>query len=325
MISFGKDVIKFIFWYPIRLVLPFFPLRVVYLMGNIGGKIHMRLSKNLRQAMADELSAIFNGEFLYERRKSIIQRTFKIMDKNQLEVLLFKSLNKKKTDRIITVKGLEKIDSVRTKQKGAILLIAHFGANKLVMPALGYRGYKINQIAGNPKEWIRILGNELTPFSKKIFELEFENDQSLPANFIYVFKSMKPIFEHLKSNEIVCMAIDGGGGTKKEKVRFLGREAMISAGPFRISQKTGAPILPAFVVRQKDNTHKLIIEDPIHMESGPVEKENIDNKLQEFMNIFEKYVYEHPCHYTFRLARARILRQKDLVPLFNDYERMGRL
>ena len=179
-----------------------------------------------------------------------------------MEVLLFKSLNKRKIDQIINVTGLKKIDSVQSKNRGVILLISHFGSNKLVMPALGYRGYKINQIAGNPKEWIRILGDELTPFSKNIFELELKNEQNLPAKFIYVFKSMRPIFNHLKNNEIVCMAIDGGGGTKKEKISFLGREAMISAGPFRISQKTGAAVLPAFVVRQEDDTHKLIIEDP---------------------------------------------------------------
>jgi len=276
-------------------------------------------SGNLRKSMHDELSIIFYSKYSDEEKKSIIRRAFTIMAKNQLEVLLFKSLNKKRSELMITVEGLEKIDDALSRGHGVILLIAHFGANKLVMPALGYRGYKINQVAGNPTEWTRILGKELSAFSKKIFEMEFENEQYLPAKFIYVFKSMKPIFKSLKDNEIVCIAIDGGGGTKKEEINFLGRKAMVSAGPFRIAERTESPVLPAFVVRQHDDTHLLIIEDPIQAEPNfDGEKANV-NKLHNFMNILEKNVEQHPCHYAFRLARARMLCRKDPVPFFKDY------
>ena len=321
MIDFVKDIVKFMLWFPLRWTLPLFPLNAVYFIGNIGGNIHLRFSGNLRKAMHEELSIIFSGKYSDEEKKSVIRRTYKIMAKNQLEVLQFRSLTERKTKRIIRVEGLEKIDLALSNGKGVVLLIAHFGANKLVMPALGFRGYRINQVAGKPTEWIRIMGDEISPVSKKIFELEIKNEQCLPANFIYVFKSMKPIFRYLKNNEIVCMAIDGGGGTKKEEINFLGRKAMVSAGPFRIAQKTEAAILPAFVVRQQDDTHRLIIEDPIEAEPNLTEEENNVNNLQKFMKILEEYVGQYPCHYAFRLARARLLCRKDQVPLFKDYER----
>ncbi len=290
-------------------------------MGNIGGNLYSRFSRVLYKAMHDELSLIFNGRYSNEQKKFIIKRTFNIIVKNQLEVLLFRSLTKEKANSMITVEGLEKIDYARSMEKGIILLIAHFGANKLVMPALGYRDFEINQVGGKPTEWIRIMGDELSSLSKRVFELELENEQCLPANFIYVFESMKPVFRCLKNNEVVCMAIDGGGGTKKEKIRFLGRDAMISAGPFRIAQKTGATILPAFVVRQQDDSHRLVIEDPIWAEENLTEEEvNITN-LQRFVNTLEEYVERYPCHYAFRLARARMTYRKDPIPLFTDYER----
>lgn len=321
LIRFAKDIKKFIFWYPLRWILPLFPLKAVYLMGNIGGPLHSKLARTLRRAMYDELSLIFNGKYSDEQKKSIIKRTFRIIAKNQLEVLLFRSLTKKKTSRMISVKGLGKLDHALSRGKGVILLIAHFGANKLVMPALGFRGYQMNQVAGKPTEWIRILGKEISPFSRKILERELDNEQCLPANFIYVFKSMKPTFKHLKDNEVVCMAIDGGGGTKKERIGFLGREAMVSAGPFRIAQKTGATILPGFVVRQQDDSHWLIIEDPIQAEQNRFEEENAITNLKKFMYLLEKYVDRYPSHYAFRLARGRMLSRKDRVPLFSDYER----
>jgi KDO2-lipid IV(A) lauroyltransferase len=222
---------------------------------------------------------------------------------------------------MIAVKGLEKIDSALSREKGVVLLIAHFGSNRLVMPALGFRGYKINQVAGKPTEWIKILGNELSLVSRKILELEHENEQHLPANFIYVFRSMRPIFNCLKNNEIVCVAIDGGGGIRKEKIKFLGREAMISDGPFRIARKTGATILPAFIVRQQDDSHRLIIEDAILAESNLSKEEDNSNGLNNFMNILEQYVDQYPCHYALRLALGRMLMEKDPIPFFTDYKK----
>lgn len=289
-------------------------------MGDIGAALRIRLPGALRQFMYDELSSIQHGKYPEDKKQAIIRHAYKIIAKNQLEILLFRHLDKEKTRRMITVTGKEKIDRAFFRGKGIILLIAHFGANKLVMPALGHDGYKINQVAGKPTEWIKIFGNELSYVSRKIFELELKNEKFLPANFIYVFKSMKPIFKCLKNNEIVCMAIDGGGGTKREKIDFLGRKAMISDGPFRIAQRTGAVILPAFVVRQTDDTHQLIIEEPIQVEPDLGKGNHCFNKLQEFMSLLEIYVDRYPSHYCLRLARARMLWRKDPIPFFTDYE-----
>ena len=284
MIGFGKDLVRLLFWYPLRWVIPLLPLRVVYFLGDVSGRIYFKVSGPLRQAMDEGLGLIFNGKYSDGRRKFISRRTFILMAKTQLEVLLFGSLTKEKIVRMMSIDGLEKIDQARSMGNGVILLIAHFGANKLVMPALGFRGYKINQVAGKPTEWIRIMGGELSYLSRKVFELEHANDQFLPANLIYVFKSMKPVIQCLKNDEIVCMAIDGGGGTKKEKVRFLGRDAMISNGPFRIAEKCDSTILPAFVVRKSDNSHSMIIEDPISPRKRADESTPGTSQLKEFLN-----------------------------------------
>ena len=93
---------------------------------------------------------------------------------------------------------------------------------------------------------------------------------------------------------------------------------MISDGPFRIAERTGALVLPTFVVRQRAGTHRLVIEDPIAIESDQ-DGESRKAGMARFLETFEAYVKRYPCHYAFRMARDRILSLRGHVPLFADH------
>jgi KDO2-lipid IV(A) lauroyltransferase len=189
------------------------------------------------------------------------------------------------------------------------------------MPALGFRGYKINQVAGMPTEWIRIMGEELTFVDRKLLQLEHKNDQHLPAKFIYVFRYMRAIYRCLDRNEIVCFAVDGGGGSKREGVDLLGRKIMLSKNPFKIANRANATILPAFVIRKPNNFHELVFEESIQVASDL--KKNRDSEcLKAFVRLLETYIQRYPCHYLYRMGLARSIRKRDPIPLFTDYEKV---
>ena len=132
MNSFARDIKKFIYWYLLKHVLPFFPLKSIHLMGGVAGYLNSRLSASLRIAMYDELTIIFRGKYSEREKRAITRRAFNIMAKTRLEELLFKVLTLQKTNRFIRVDGLEKLKNSQAKGKGVVLVIAHFGANKLV-------------------------------------------------------------------------------------------------------------------------------------------------------------------------------------------------
>jgi len=316
MAGFLKDLKTLAYWHVMGRILPYLPMRAIYFLGDAGGYFNARFSISICAAIRAELAQVLRMYTPMER-ETVMRRTFRLMAKNRLEELLFPSLNIRRTERYIKIDGIQKIDSALSGGKGVILVIAHFGANKHVMPCLGFRGYKINQVAGKPTEWIKILGSELSSVRRKALGMELKNEQSLPANFIYVFGSMRSVFQSLERNEIVCFAVDGGGGVKKERVLFLGRWARVSDGPFRVASRTGAQILPAFVVRQQDNSHRVIVEDPIRSHMGH-SRTPLD-ALKQFMGLLENYVYRYPCHYAHRLGLARFLGAKDPIPFFEDY------
>lgn len=307
-----KDFSIWFLWFPVRWATSFVPLKLVYRLGDFGGWLLYKFSGSSRKIMEEELKEILNeGKGLNSiEMNEIIRRTCKLWIKNRLEVLMYGRLTREKALRFISIESTENLDKALACNKGVILLIAHFGANKHVMPALGYNGYKINQVAGKPTDWkdqLGKLGKEVSPMLAKALEKEFEVEQHLPANFIYIFESIRPIFKKLKDNEIVCFAVDGGGGENRVKVKFLGQEIQIPSGPFNIAKKTGASLVPAFIVRQKDDKHNLIIEKAIELKS---QKDNGDvtETVQEFMDILSEYVRKYPCHYLNKLKTMNVMK-----------------
>lgn len=317
-----KDLSIWFFWYPLRWIVLFLPLRIVYLIGGLGGWLLYKVSGHNRKIMTEELKRVFKKEERVNPKKldEIIRRTYKLGVMNRLEVLLYGNLTREKAQRFLSIKSTENLDKALACNKGVILLIAHFGANKHVMPALGYNGYKINQVAGKPTDWkdhLGKLGKDVSPMLAKALEKEFEVEQHLPANLIYIFESIRPIFRKLKDNEVVCFAVDGGGGDNRVKVTFLGQEIQIPSGPFNIAKKTGAPLVPAFIVRQKDEKHNLFIEKAIELKSQK-DNDDVAKAIQEFMDILSEYVRRYPCHYLNKLRTMRVMRRHGDKTLFEN-------
>jgi KDO2-lipid IV(A) lauroyltransferase len=77
-------------------------------------------------------------------------------------------------------------------------------------------------------------------------------------------------------------------------VDFFNRPAYTPAGPIVISQKTGAPLLPVFMVRQPDNTHLMIIEPALKLQATGQRQQDLIENTQRFTHIIETYIRRYP-------------------------------
>jgi KDO2-lipid IV(A) lauroyltransferase len=186
-----------------------------------------------------------------------------------------------------------------------MLLFAHFGANQMVMPAVGYRGYKMSQLSAPATVWTKILGKEQNLIERKTMEIKWRCELSLPVRHINIFGSLKEAFLCLRRNEILGVAIDGGGGKERAAVEFLGKTALFSTGSAEIALRTGCNVLPTFVIRNSKGYNTMIIEKPIpHPGSKPdtkIDRRDRERAIAELIRAFverlEPYVLRYPCHY----------------------------
>jgi phosphatidylinositol dimannoside acyltransferase len=302
-------------WYPLRWIVVLLPLRALYLLGQMGGSILCFISPGKRILMAEEFRSVLPGESP-DRIKTIVKRAFQNYSTCELEVLLYPSLNTDLMNRIVSIEGKEHLDNALNKGKGVLLFQAHFGAFQMTMPAIGYNGYKMNQISAAASVW---KDKSDSGIQKKTFDIKTRYEHALPVNHISVESSMRPVFRALERNEIVGVTVDGGGGNKATKMQFLGREANFLQGGANLALRTDAVIIPAFIVSEPDLKHRLILHAALTIDPSLSQEANIQKIIQKFASLLESYVHSYPEHYGYTLCLRRTLAKLDTFPFFTDY------
>jgi KDO2-lipid IV(A) lauroyltransferase len=233
----------------------------------------------------------------------------------ELEVLVFPVLNKENISSYVTCTGLEHLDKALVQGRGAMLLFGHFGANQIVMPAIGYSGYKMCQLSAPATVWKEVLPNrEFSPLEERMMQERWKHELSLPVRHINIFGSLKEAFRCLQRNEVLGVAIDGGGGKERIALDFLGRRALFSPGAVDMARRTGCAVLPTFVVRDSNGRNTMIIEPSLDMSQDGVGGEFIQRNMQLFVKRLEDYVLRRPDLYVNFLALRSFMAENGDTP-----------
>lgn len=288
----AHDIPRTLFLCTAGQLVPYMPHRMLCLLGDAIGKASGRNQK--ARIMKQELRKLFGTEKTEEELEAVVLRGINNNIKDLFEIWSFPGLNKKKIKQFAYIEGKERMDNALEKGRGALVAVSHFGSWKMIIAALAYEGYPVNQIGLDPRYFI----DKTRPYHHNyIMKMEYECDQSLPAEFIYIGKSLRKVFRALARNEVVMNSFDGFIGAKRKTVPFLNGTNTLALGPVILAHRTGAALLPAFAVRQKDNRHKIIIHEEIPIATDINETEAISQAIETYRLVFEKYVADNPSHY----------------------------
>jgi lauroyl/myristoyl acyltransferase len=263
--------------------------------GGLVAWIAYRLRPGKRMATEDGIGLLVGGRGVLGDPREITRRSFANYYKRHVETFFFGCLDRRRIDRLVEVKGLEHVDAALSKGKGVILLLSHFGSFLLPLPFLGFRGYAVNQVTG------RQIHGSL--FAERIWEWRKKEADRLPVKFIQVGRFLRPIFDAFAGNELVAIAFDGRDATNLAEADFLGRKVRFSTGPFDLARRTGAVIIPTFMVRRDDDTHLLVLEAPFGLAAGGDKKGAAAEDAGNFAKLFAGYVERYPCHFGMVLFR----------------------
>ena len=68
----------------------------------------------------------------------------------------------------------------------------------------------------------------------------------------------------------------------------------VPTGPASFSLRTGAPIIPTFLVREPDNSYCLIFEEAIHCPVGMDREEAVRAVTQTCLEVMERTIRRYP-------------------------------
>ncbi len=318
---FVKDLGGLGLYYPGAWALNRLPRRGLSAAARLGASAVRRLEIHDASEVRQELRLLFGDQPLPASEEVILKEALRLAMFNELEVLRYPWLNPRSIDGVCEIEGRQHLDAALQRGKGAIVLIGHFGANQMIMPALGHKGYAMNQLSAPPTVWADILREtRTTPLWEKVLERRWQLEQRLPVQHINVFKFLRPAYECLQRNEVLGLAFDGGGGTRWTELQLLARTANISVQPAQLWRTSGAALLPTVVVRQTGTLrHRIIIEPPLQWQPRKNRMQAFQVNMQAFADRFGTWVARYPDHYLHFMLMRRRVRGTDVMPFFDDY------
>ena len=286
-----KDLSRLLFWYPCRWFILICPLPVVAWCGRAmgyvdylfsGGRRRKRMAVNISRAMACSP----------QRAKIIMLHNLQNHLQNNLELIKYPQFNRFTIDRYASLTARHHLDNALAQGKGAILLTAHFGAKQFLQIALGIKAYRINQLN------FHMDGRELT-FGQRVAQKQRQRiEERMPVTFVPAKRFLRQAFECLKRNEILVIAGDGIGLRRHmdksyQPHPFLGETMLFPASAISLAKRTGAPVIPVFVIREGAG-HRICFQPAMYCHEGQE-----DLALTTYIGHLEQYIRQYPDHWEF--------------------------
>jgi len=281
------------------------PLKGVVFFSKIVGILTFYLYKKYRERVIGNLSLAFGNEKDSKEIRRLAKEIFYHFTLTPLETL-YLGANSFPFDRFvlkIKIEGKEHLDAALGRGKGVIALGAHLGSFTLLGTRLAVEGYPFNLIVNVgrfPKLW-----------GKLAFYQRITRQQTIPLK--PVSASIKKSLNCLHRNEILYIVADEQQRRGGLPVPFFGQIAYTPPGPAIFSLKTGAPILPMFVLRNDELNRTLVIKSPLPFQQTQDEKTDIERLTHQFTKAIEETVRQYPSQWAWLNRRWKLPRQKGEV------------
>lgn len=258
------------------------PYRLVLWLGSLLGWLHGTLGRSQRKRAIQQLQQRL-GLSESEARHTA-NRMFANIGKTLLEILWIPALTPARIRRWVTIENPHYLTEAMSKGKGMVILTAHFGTWEWMAARFVQEGIPVAAIAQTQpgpgldrllNEYRQLLG--MQPYArgnalaaalkalKKGFMLGFLADQDAKQNGIFV--------------------------------DFLGVPASTPQGPAVFALRAGAPVVPAFIVRQPRKGHRILVSPPIYADPTQPETAEIERLTCEMTRVMEDRIRRYPEHW----------------------------
>ncbi len=258
------------------------PYSLLLRLGSGLGFLHYSFGHSQRRraiAQLQERLGVSGGE-----AAAIAQRMFRNIGRTLLEILYIPALTPEKLERWVTIENRHYLDEALSGGHGAVILTAHFGNWEWMAARLVRAGFPMAAIAETqPSPGLDQLLNE---YRASVGLAPYARGNALVA-------AMKA----LKSGNVLGFLADQDAKANGVFVEFFGRPASTPQGPAVFAQRCGAPVVPAFIVRQPRRGQRIVFSPPIYRVSEDDHETEILRMTEEMTRVMEERIRRYPDHW----------------------------
>ena len=249
-----------------------------------GGLFYLLLPEKRRGIRAN--LQVVTGQQQVER---LVFSTFYKYARNWCDVILMIRLKGARLQALIGRRSSgQALEEALAQGTGAILISPHFGNWELGGLGLADLGKTLNVMTfREPDEQVN-QQREQVRTERGIGVIYVDRNDTSPLAVIEAVNA-------LRRNETICLLGDRDGSSNTVTVPFFGRPTALPAGAAHLALATGAPVIPVFVVLEKNGHYATLMEEAIFFRASPGHnQEAVREGMTCLAAVFERYIRQYP-------------------------------
>ena len=262
-------------------VIGFIPRKWSFRFGNFVGHFLFLADRKHQSIVLDNLNRAFGHEkSQYEIRKlgkQVFVNAFQLV----LDIGWSLGLEEQQLMKHFKIEGRSNIKKAYEQGRGVLVLTAHFGNWELLSVVGAMLAYPLTVL--------------YRPLDFKPFDSFFINLRTrFGAKVIPLKRSLRAILRSLGRGDLVVLLMDQNVDWYEGVfVDFMGHRACTNSGLAMLALKTQTPVIPGFMVREKEGfTAKFLPEIPLQ-QTGDKTRDLEDNTRQ-YNKVIESFLRQYP-------------------------------
>jgi KDO2-lipid IV(A) lauroyltransferase len=193
--------------------------------------------------------------------------------------------------------------------RGIVVLSAHFGNFELLAAAHALHGHQLTLVHHTQRF---LAGDALMTWVR----------ERAGVNVVRKRSAARAVLKALADGELVGVPFDQNAKRGEAVfVPFFGEPAATSRTLARLVRKSGALVVPVFIVREPDNRrHRIVIQDLVPLQESADAEADIVENTRRFLRPIEEIVRRYPEQFLWQHRRYRT-RPRGMAPLYDETRR----
>ena len=285
-------------------ILSYIPFHICQLIGRTLGLLFDLIPMKRTDVSLDNLRYVFKGDLTENEIRRLNRRVLMHFGEMLFEIPHLFRLNSENLNNYVIFENQQNLLAALDKGKGVFALTAHLGNWELLNTASPlYFGMKTAAVA-RPIDFL--------PVERLFSDLR----SRFGTDLIQKQRGIKRILKAIKDKSLVGILLDQSVDWYEGVfVEFMGRPACTNKALARLALKTGAPVVPAFCVKQPDGRYKIIFDEEVKIQISGDKTIDVEQNTALFTAIIEKHVREYPEQWFWFHRRWKV---KNYCPLPDD-------
>jgi len=261
-----------------------FPRPWLYRFADTLARLAYHLFRGFRTRSARNVGLALGEKLTEVQVEEIVRKSLQNFFRDFVEIAIALVIPADKLRSEILIQGRENLDTALAKGHGVIVLSAHLGNFFLAGTRLAIENYPTYVLINQPrnKQFARFMDDYRLKVQQKTIHARPRRE------------ALRELSQVLRRNELAVVIADEYRGSHGIHAPFFGRTVLARRGPATLALRTGAAVVPVYLVHDQSQSLRMIIEPELDLIRTDRDKAAICENTQRMTQWLERTVRAYP-------------------------------